>query len=452
MAYNFPSSPTVGQVYQGYTWDGEKWAVAQSGGKTQRFIFTPAAGTTVLSGADANGLTLSYTPGAVEVSINGIWLDFSEYTATNGTSIVLPSATAAGDRIYVYALSSFSVLDPLNAKKNYIVNGAMMVSQENGSTAGTTSNYYAVDQFRTGGNSTSGTYTFGQVASVTPAGSPNRVRFTVTSADAAVGATDFVSILQPIEGLRAADLMFGTASAKMVTLRFGVKAPAGTYSVTIKNSALDRSYVAEYVISAGEANTDVIKSVTIPGDQSGTWLKDTGVGIYVYFNLMMGSNYQGAAGAWTASAIWSTSNQFNIMGTNGNVFELFDVGLYEGVVAPSYEVPNYAMELASCQRYFYRMGAGSWVGTGMIRTTNTASYILVTLPVPMRSAPTLSIVGSCSNYVGDTSQVATFGGVGMASAMNTLTLNITHAALGAGGNACMLAVNVASAVNVSARL
>lgn len=25
MAYDFPSSPTVGQTYQGYTWDGEKW-------------------------------------------------------------------------------------------------------------------------------------------------------------------------------------------------------------------------------------------------------------------------------------------------------------------------------------------------------------------------------------------------------------------------------------------
>ena len=25
MAFDFPSSPTVGQVYQGYTWDGEKW-------------------------------------------------------------------------------------------------------------------------------------------------------------------------------------------------------------------------------------------------------------------------------------------------------------------------------------------------------------------------------------------------------------------------------------------
>jgi hypothetical protein len=25
MAYDFPASPTIGQTYQGYTWDGEKW-------------------------------------------------------------------------------------------------------------------------------------------------------------------------------------------------------------------------------------------------------------------------------------------------------------------------------------------------------------------------------------------------------------------------------------------
>jgi hypothetical protein len=27
MAFDFPSSPTVGQIYQGYTWDGEKWVL-----------------------------------------------------------------------------------------------------------------------------------------------------------------------------------------------------------------------------------------------------------------------------------------------------------------------------------------------------------------------------------------------------------------------------------------
>jgi PKD repeat protein len=36
----------------------------------------------------------------------------------------------------------------------------------------------------------------------------------------------------------------------------------------------------------------------------------------------------------------------------GNTFQLFDVGLYEGPVAPAFQVPDYAFELALCQRYF----------------------------------------------------------------------------------------------------
>lgn len=32
MAYNFPNSPTVGQVFGNYTWDGQKWGINIGGG------------------------------------------------------------------------------------------------------------------------------------------------------------------------------------------------------------------------------------------------------------------------------------------------------------------------------------------------------------------------------------------------------------------------------------
>ena len=34
MAYDFPNSPTVGQAYSGYVWDGEKW-VSQGARRTR---------------------------------------------------------------------------------------------------------------------------------------------------------------------------------------------------------------------------------------------------------------------------------------------------------------------------------------------------------------------------------------------------------------------------------
>ncbi|WP_454627784.1 hypothetical protein [Bradyrhizobium cenepequi] len=236
-------------------------------------------------------------------------------------------------------------------KKNYIVNGAMMVSQENGTTAGTATAYYPVDQFAVT-FSHGGGVSHAQVVSQTPAGSPNRVRVTVTSADAAVAASDFMHIAQWIEGYRVADLKLGAAAAKSIALQFGVKAPAGTYSVIFLNSAANRSYVAEYTIAAGEANTDVVKSVTVPGDITGTWAKDNTAGLVVRWGLMAGTTFQQAAGSWGTGNVVGSPSQFNFLGTNGNVFELFDVGLYEGTIAPPFQVPDFASELDLCMRYW----------------------------------------------------------------------------------------------------
>jgi hypothetical protein len=277
-------------------------------------------------------------------------------------------------------------------KRNYIANGAMMVSQENGATAGAASGYYPVDQFVVILSGTSGTFSGQQVASATPSGSPNRLRVTVTTADAAVAASDIVFIEQRLEGLSVADLRFGGAVAKPVILQFGVKAPAGTYCVTFINSALNRSYVAEYTIAAGEANTDVVKSVSIPGDATGTWLTDTNIGLTIRWGLMAGTTYQQAAGSWGANNAIGSSNQFNFMGTNGNVFELFDVGLYEGAVAPAFQVPAYGNELALCQRYYNKFL--SFLCSGYAQAT---AIVYNEVPIPqMRAAPTATF-GSFTN-------------------------------------------------------
>lgn len=321
-----------------------------------------------------------------------------------GTGDVLRSGTPAVGQIAQWTDASHIkgvATETFLPKKNYIINGAMMVSQENGSTAGTVSDYYPVDQFRLN-DANSGARTVAQVASRTPSGSPNRVRITVTTADAAVAASDYSQFLTSIEGYRAADLNFGLATAKTITLQFGVKAPAGTYCVGIRNHAVNRVYISEYVISAGEANTDIIKSVTIPGDQAGTWTVDNTRGLYIDWCLMTGTTSQTPAGVWTAGTFLGSPNQFNFMGTNGNVFELFDVGLYAGTIAPAFVVPDFASELQVCKRYWaksygYNVRPGTNMGPG-----NNSMYLgggagdaycsgSVVWPVQMRAAPTLTV-------------------------------------------------------------
>jgi hypothetical protein len=273
--------------------------------------------------------------------------------------------------------------------RNYVTNGAMMVSQENAANVLTVTNaavVFPVDMFGVYG-SNAGTATTQQSTTYTSGGSVNRLRINVTGLDASVGTADQLQISHKIEGLRSQDLFFGAPQAKTITIRFGCKGPAGTYCISVQNGAANRSYVSEYVIAAGEANTDVYKSVTVPGDVTGTWAYDNTTGINITWALMSGTTYQQPANVWgTMPNAMASANQSNFMNTNGNVFELFDVGLYEGNDAPLYVVSDYASELALCQRYFYAVG---FLGIGLSATAFTCGGS-IDFPVTMRAAPTLS--------------------------------------------------------------
>jgi hypothetical protein len=341
-------------------------------------------------------------------------------------------------------------------KKNYLINGAMMVSQDNGATAGNPANafYYAADQFGASGNFSGGVGSYGQVPSPTPAGSPNRVRFTVTTADTTIVAGDLAYITQRVEGLRVADLQFGTAAAKTVTVAFGVRAPAGTYTVAFWNNTNgDRTYRTTYVIAAGEANTDVYKSVVIPGDVAGTWTKDTSLGLIVFWALMAGTTYQGASGVWNASSGLADPAQFNLMGTNGNVFELFDVGMYEGNVAPPFQVPDYATELLSCQRYYIKWTQGMLFGSGSLRAS-LGTYMFIPTPVPMRPIGlSLAQVGA-SILAGDSFTTIASGLTATWTPSGVFTGPALTGSIGAVGLSAMFFINTGAAnyFQISARL
>lgn len=84
--------------------DGTNVFLASSAGQASftPYLFSPAAGTTSLT------ITNGYTPGCVMVEKNGALLRTSDYTATNGATIVIP-ATVTNDQFTVYAFSSFSI-------------------------------------------------------------------------------------------------------------------------------------------------------------------------------------------------------------------------------------------------------------------------------------------------------------------------------------------------------
>jgi hypothetical protein len=72
-----------------------------SAGGINTFSFIADSGQTTFTGSDENGTNLDYSAGNTQVFLNGILLDDADYTATNGSSIVLASAADSADYINV---------------------------------------------------------------------------------------------------------------------------------------------------------------------------------------------------------------------------------------------------------------------------------------------------------------------------------------------------------------
>jgi hypothetical protein len=282
--------------------------------------------------------------------------------------------------------------------RNRIVNGAMQISQENGNTTGSYNPFHAADQWFLFYAST-GTFTAQRVQSVTPNGSKDRFRITITVADAALAAGDYLCFQQKIEGSRVADFRYGSASAKQSVLRFGFKGPAGTYAAALQNGGFNRSYIAPFTISAGQANTDTEQVFIIPGDITGTWATDTAVGIAVFITLAAGSAVQGAAG-WSAANAFATSAISNGMATAGNVFELFDVGLYldrnNTGLPPPWVMPDEAQEKIACRRYFIYETALGNLWCHPIDLASGYRRAIYHLNPEMRIAPAGTVTGTAS--------------------------------------------------------
>jgi len=105
------------------------------------------------------------------------------------------------------------------------------------------------------------------------------------------------------------------------------------------------------------------------------------VGLTVRWCLAAGSTYQGATG-WSAGNFLATSNQVNFLGTNSQVFELFDVGLYRDVnaaaTAPLWELEPHEAELRRCQRYYEKSCNAATVPAVNANATYTSGMCVVT--------------------------------------------------------------------------
>jgi len=402
--------------------------VADIGASTANITeWTCTAGQTTFSGTDDNAVTLEYSPGYLMVYLNGILLeDTTDYTATNGTSIVLGTGAAVGDVLQAFGFGTFDLADhytktQVDANKydktdvynrtevkalvkgrNMVSNSDFDISQRGGALTGVSTLDWPADRWRlykSGAAVLSSNFTT-SVAN----GIEHYLYFTVTTADATLGAGDYLTMQQMIEGRTIRRAFFGGAAAKDLTLSFmHAHTKAGTHSVTLRNGDSTRYYTAEYTQSV--SNTWEKAEITIPGDTAGTWTSDSNAGIGVLFNLYVGSTYATAASsAWATGLKFGTTNSVNNADTVSNLFKIAQVQLEVGSEATAYEFKTYAEEYIECMRYYeksfsastYPGLSGSYVGAKRYTmvldgTTGTNCHGLSeTFLVQKRATPTMT--------------------------------------------------------------
>ena len=328
------------------------------------------------------------------------------------------------------------------AFKNRIINGGMVIDQRNaGASVSASDGTFGVDRWQTYATSSS-KFTLQQNAgSVTPPVGFSYYQGCTSSAATTVASGDTYVIAQKIEGYNFADLGWGTANAKTVTLSAWVYSSlTGTFGGALSNSALTRSYPFTFTISS--ANTWTQISITVAGDTSGTWIGATnGIGCRVIFNLGSGSSYSGTAGAWASSDYRTATSTVQVVATNGATFYITGVQLEVGTQATTFDFRDYGRELMLCQRYHTNFGGTdaspgqftdfpAWMYTAALAMSGNI------LPVPMRTTPTTTLVATSVYYNGGgltTNGVLT--GVGVNNQYIRYRVGLTN---GTAGGACTM--------------
>jgi hypothetical protein len=409
------------------TWTGLPYA---TGLNAITYLYNATASQTTFSGVDANGLTLTYTVGTEQVFLNGaLQVRGSDYTATDGTSIVLTSGALVGDVLNVIAYGATTITDTYTqaqadakfvqqsnnffAGKNRIINGDFQIWQRGTSFNLSSVTGYTADRWQLTWNGSGATRTISQ-QTFTPGAAPvagyeGQFFWRYNQSVAGTGGAGNY-FFQPIEDVR-------TFAGQTVTASFWAKADASR-SVPV---ALEQNFgsggSSGTSTSLGTASittswTRFTFSVAVPSISGKT------VGTSSYLNFLM---------TFPANTV--------------QTIDIWGVQLEAGSIATPFETATgtIAGELAACQRYFIRTAAtpnfGN-IGVGQLKSGTEGVYS-VSFPTEMRVTP--SVTASAANTFvmtngADASSVVTTAPSLNVGGRQTVSLAATASGLGSGGS------------------
>lgn len=313
-----------------------------------RDAFTATAGQTSFT-------TSGYTPGFLDVYLNGVKLAAADYTASNGSDVVLTAGAAAGDIFEVVAYTTFELLDPtfggtVTADSLSVDGGTIKLDGNypvgsNNVALGDT----ALDSLTSGTNNTA-------------LGSAALRNNTTADKNTAVGYQAGYNTTTPDN-----NSFFGQWSGYNNTTGAGntyIGQGAG-YSMTTgsentiigayngNQGGLDiRTSSNNIVLSDGDGN------VRAHCDSSGTW---TGVGGSTTYGDV------GTYGIFNRGSSTATITQGSTYAGSG----LYPTGFQSFVYAQGGNANNYAVGVNTSA-----VGAGTWRAMGRVSTTGVQSYYM----------------------------------------------------------------------------
>lgn len=286
-----------------------------------------------------------------------------------------------------------------NRNRNYLINGDMAVAQRSTSNTSVTTQEYQMDRWQAA-MSGLGTWTHEQSTDV-PAGSgfPNSAKLTCTTADASPAIADYKIFRQWITGRNCTTLLKGTASAETIYLSFWVKSNnTGTYILEIYDADNTRSIARSFTVDV--TDTWEYKTISFPGDTTGTLVADNTQGLAIGFWLGAGTNYTSG----TLNTSWATNTNANrAVGITNLAASVSNYINFTGIQMETGGFSDFVHEsffanLHRCERYYqksysYGTALGTVTNAGMYQwaaaETGVFNSTSMMLPVEMIGQPTM---------------------------------------------------------------
>jgi len=322
-----------------------------------------------------------------------VWLSLATTTPYGQT--LLNAVDAGGAR---------SVLGASVVNKNRFANGAFSFDQRNNGAAVSVTAGPLVRTLDCVGAAATGTGVFNvqQQGAVSPPGTANYIRATVTTPDASMAATDQYQIIAQIEGLDVADLGFGSAAARPLSIGFWFRSSiTGTFSGAVRNGAFDRRYVCSWPY----LTPNVWQYVTvqnIPGDIAGVWPVGAVQAMSITFSLGAGTNFSATPSAWGDGVAHHATGGTNLISTSGATMDIALLQVEAGAVCTPFEWVPHQAGLARVRRYFRTYRASSNDGISFAWAGNVLAgaghWAVVHFDPPMRATPTTDLTGAVFTF------------------------------------------------------